>query len=406
MAGRWHGHRLADAGGAGRGRGRRGSDHPRAGTSPAGRPPVRPRLRGPVGWRLGGQPAARRRRAARRRTLRMIVRPQATGARCACGCPTGSAPPRSPSGRSRPPVRGGRGRSCPGPSSRSPSGGARRVVDPAGRSELVSDPRRCREGGPPIAVSLMLTSAPDVVAEAPGRAADLLSVGPRRLLVRRSGAGFTTPSVVAGADGRRRPGAAPGQRRGGDGRLDHRRRRQRRSTPTPAGPTRCPTAWPGAAGRATMAVLNAGISRNELARRPGQVGESPLVRVRREVPVAGHHRRRAAHRHQRHRRRPRRREIVDGLQRVRGHRPGVREAHVPHHDHPVDAGRAAGPGRRDAGRGEQVGARAGAGARGRRVRLRSGRRRPGPARPPGARPRRGRRAAPVRGRATGRSPPP
>ena len=90
-------------------------------------------------------------------------------------------------------------------------------------------------------------------------------------------------------------------------------------------------------GAATMAVLNAGISRNELLADRGQVGgESPLVRVRREVAeVAGHDRRRAAHRHQRHRRRPRRAGDRRRARPVRGHRPGVREAGVPHDDHPV-----------------------------------------------------------------------
>ena len=112
-------------------------------------------------------------------------------------------------------------------------------------------------------------------------------------------------------------------------------------------------------GAATMAVLNAGTFRNELLADRGQVGgESPLVRVRREVAelpgttdVVLHIGTNdiAAGRDER--------EIVDGLVRFSGLRAGGRQARIPHHDHPVGRRTARhATGGRGPGRGEPVGA--------------------------------------------------
>ena len=242
------------------------------------------------------------------RTLRMIVRPQATGSevRLRLSNRFGTAPlavgPVSA-------ARAGAGATLVPGTVQPVSFGGRRavVVDPG--SELVSDPVRVvAEAGRPIAVSLMLPSTPDVVAEHPVALQTSYLSGPGDSSIDDEGAAFTTPIgswlVLTGVDvlAPRPVNAVVAM---GDSITDG-----------VGSGIDTDTRWSDAlsdrlarrGGAATMAVLNAGISRNELLADRGQVGgESPLVRIRREVAESpGHDRRRAAHRHQRHRRRPRR----------------------------------------------------------------------------------------------------
>ena len=337
------------------------------------------------------------------RTLRMIVRPQVTGSevRLRLSNRFGTAPlavgPVSA-------ARAGSGAALvPGTVPPVPSRPACRRRRPG--AELVSDPVPVvAEAGRPIAVSLVLTSAPDVVAEHPVALQTSYLSGPGDFSFDGEGTAFATPIgswlVLTGVDVLApRPvnalvamgdsitdGVGSGldtDTRWSDALSDRLARR---------------------GGAATMAVLNAGISRNELLADRGQVGgESPLVRVRREVAelpgttdVVLHIGTNdiAAGRDDR--------EIVDGLVRFAAIARASGKRVFLTTITPSDAGphgtpRAAG----GPGRGEPLGAPAGAGARRRRVRLRRGRRRPGPARPPARPLRRGRRAAPVRGRLPG-----
>ena len=218
------------------------------------------------------------------RTLRMIVRPQATGTevRLRLSNRFGTAP------LGVGPVSAARADAgatlVPGTAQPVSFGGRRAVVIDPG-SELVSDPVRVvAEAGRPIAVSLMLTSAPDVVAEHPVALQTSYLSGPGDFTFGGEGTAFTTPIgswlVLTGVDVLApRPvnalvamgdsitdGVGSGldtDTRWSDALSDRLARR---------------------GGAATMAVLNAGISRNELLADRGQMGgESPLVRVRREV---------------------------------------------------------------------------------------------------------------------------
>jgi lysophospholipase L1-like esterase len=157
------------------------------------------------------------------------------------------------------------------------------VVAPG--AELVSDPVPVvAEAGRPIAVSLVLASTPDVVAEHPVALQTSYLSGSGDFSLDAGGAAFATPvgswMVLTGVDVLApRPvnalvamgdsitdGVGSGldtDSRWSDALSDRLARR---------------------GGAAAMAVLNAGISRNELLADRGQVGgESPLVRIGREV---------------------------------------------------------------------------------------------------------------------------
>ncbi len=218
------------------------------------------------------------------RTLRMIVRPQATGSevRLRLSNRFGDTPLAvGPVSLAR---AGADATLVPGTVQPVTFGGRRAVVVDPG-SERVSDPVRVvAEAGRPIAVSLMLTSAPDVVAEHPVALQTSYLSEPGDFSFDGEGAAFTRPigswMVLTGIDVLTpRPvnalvamgdsitdGVGSGldtDTRWSDALSDRLARR---------------------GGAATMAVLNAGISRNELLADRGQVGgESPLVRVRREV---------------------------------------------------------------------------------------------------------------------------
>ena len=218
------------------------------------------------------------------RTLRMIVRPQVTGSQV----------------RVRLSNRFGTTPLAVGPVSAARAGSGAALVPGtvtpvafAGRSdavvapgaELVSDPVPIvAEAGRPIAVSLVLASTPDVVAEHPVALQTSYLSGSGDFSLDAGGAAFATPvgswMVLTGVDVLApRPvnalvamgdsitdGVGSGldtDSRWSDALSDRLARR---------------------GGAAAMAVLNAGISRNELLADRGQVGgESPLVRIGREV---------------------------------------------------------------------------------------------------------------------------
>ena len=218
------------------------------------------------------------------RTLRMIVRPQVTGSqvRVRLSNRFGTTPlavgPVSA-------ARAGSGAALV-PGTVTPvafDGRSDAVVAPG--AELVSDPVPVvAEAGRPIAVSLVLASTPDVVAEHPVALQTSYLSGSGDFSLDAGGAAFATPigswMVLTGVDVLApRPvnalvamgdsitdGVGSGldtDSRWSDALSDRLARR---------------------GGAATMAVLNAGISRNELLADRGQVGgESPLVRIGREV---------------------------------------------------------------------------------------------------------------------------
>ncbi len=184
------------------------------------------------------------------RTLRMIVRPQATGSevRLRLSNRFGTAP------LAVGPVSAARaGAGCDARARDRPAGllrgPARRRRRPGQRAGQRPRTGR-RRGRPPHRGEPDADERAGRRRRAPGRAADLLPLRARRLLVRRRGHGVHhADRLVAGADRRRRPGAAPGQRRWWRWATRSPTASAAGSTPTPAGPTRCPTAWPGAAAR-------------------------------------------------------------------------------------------------------------------------------------------------------------
>jgi lysophospholipase L1-like esterase len=216
------------------------------------------------------------------RTLRMIVRPQVTGSqvRVRLSNRFGSTP--LPLG----PVSVGRAAAgaalVPGTVTPVTFDGPS-VVPPGG--ELVSDPAPVvAEAGHPIAVSVVLPQTPDVVAEHPVALQTSYLSGTGDASMDDDGAAFTTPLeswlVLTGVDVLApRPvnavvamgdsitdGVGSGNdtdTRWSDALSDRLARR--------GGPT-------------TMAVLNAGISRNELLADRGETGgDSPIARIGREV---------------------------------------------------------------------------------------------------------------------------
>jgi lysophospholipase L1-like esterase len=216
------------------------------------------------------------------RTLRMIVRPQVTGSqvRVRLSNRFGSAPlPLGPVSVAR----AATGAALV-PGTVAPVRFAGAAVVPAG-GELVSDPVPVvAEAGRPLAVSLVLRETPDVLAEHPValQTSYLSAVGDASL--DDDGTAFTTPleswlvltgvdvlaphpvnAVVAMGDSIT-DGVGTGNdtdARLTDALSDRLARR---------------------GGTTTMAVLNAGISRNELlADRGGTGGDSPLARIDREI---------------------------------------------------------------------------------------------------------------------------
>jgi lysophospholipase L1-like esterase len=216
------------------------------------------------------------------RTLRMIVRPQVTGSqvRVRLSNRFGSVPlplgtvsvARAATGAALVP-----GTVAPvtfaGPS----------VVPPGG--ELVSDPVPvAAEAGRAIAVSVVLPQTPDVVAEHPVALQTSYLSGPGNASTDEDGAAFTSPLeswlVLTGVDvlAPRPVNAVVAM---GDSITDG-----------VGSGNDTDTRWSDAlsdrlarrGGAATMAVLNAGISRNELLTDRGQSGgEPPLARIGREV---------------------------------------------------------------------------------------------------------------------------
>jgi len=237
-------------------------------------------------WQAGPQPVLPTEPLAGR-TLRMIVRPQVAGAevRVRLSNRFGTAPlavgPVSA-------ARAGSGAALV-PGTVAPvafAGRSDAVIAPG--AELVSDPVRVvAEAGRPIAVSLVLASEPDLVAEHPVALQTSYLSGSGDFSFDADGDAFATPvgswMVLTGVDVLApRPvnalvamgdsitdGVGSGldtDSRWSDALSDRLARR---------------------GGAATMAVLNAGISRNELLADRGQVGgESPLVRIEREVAQA------------------------------------------------------------------------------------------------------------------------
>ena len=181
-----------------------------------------------------------------------------------------------------------------------------------------------------------------------------------------------------------------------------------RPMPTRGGPTRWPTRLTAAGGGAAMAVLNAGISRNELLADTAGGRRTPEDRFApRRHGGARRDRRRAQHRHQRHRRRPRRGGDRGGAGAVRRPARAAGKRVFLTTITPSDGGSHGTPaGRRHAGRGERLGAGARAGARGRGGRLRRGGGRPGPPRAARHAPRTRATGCTCRRRATARWPPP
>ena len=237
-------------------------------------------------WQAGPQ-AVRSAQPLAGRTLRMIVRPQVTGSqvRVRLSNRFGSTPlllgpvsvARAATGAALVPGTAAPV-TFPGPS----------VVPP--RGELVSDPVPVvAEAGRPIAVSVVLPQTPDVVAEHPVALQTSYLSGPGDASLAEDGAAFTTPLeswlVLTGLDvlAPRPINAVVAM---GDSITDG-----------VGSGNDTDTRWSDAlsarlvrrGGATTMAVLNAGISRNELlADRGPSGGEAPSARIGREVvDVAG-----------------------------------------------------------------------------------------------------------------------
>jgi lysophospholipase L1-like esterase len=260
-----------------------------AGSRPTSRPAV---LAAPVDrcgpgwvatWRTSPQAMPATERLAGR-TLRMIVHSQVTGTevRVRLSNRYGTGPLVVGSASA---ARGGPGATLePGTVQPLTFGGrAGAVVDPG--AELVSDPvPLVAEAGRPIAVSLVPESAPDVVAGHPvALQTSYLSV-PGDFALDGAGTAFTTPIaswlVLTGVDVLT-PRAVNALVAMGDSITDG-----------VGSGTDTDSRWSDAladrlvhrGGTATMAVLNAGISRNELlADRGREGGASPLDRLGREV---------------------------------------------------------------------------------------------------------------------------
>jgi lysophospholipase L1-like esterase len=214
------------------------------------------------------------------RTLRMIVRPQVTGSqvRVRLSNRFGTAP--LPLGA----VSVGRAASgadlVPGTVRPVTFGGP--AVPPG--AELVSDPVPVvAQAGQPIAVSLVLPQTPAVVDEHPVALQTSYLSGPGDASLDPSGAAFTTALgswlVLTGVDVLT-PHPVNAVVAMGDSITDG-----------VGSGSDTDTRWSDAlsarlvrrGGPATMAVLNAGISRNELLADSGQTGDSPSTRIGREV---------------------------------------------------------------------------------------------------------------------------
>jgi lysophospholipase L1-like esterase len=258
----------------------------RHGSSSVPPPPSAPAERcGPTwaaAWEASPQPVPPAEPLAGR-TLRMIVRPQVTGSqvRIRLSNRFGTSPlllgpvsvARAAAGAAL----------VPGTVRQVGFGGAGAVVPPGG--ELASDPVPVvAEAGRPLAVSLVLPQEPDVVAEHPIALQTSYLSGPGDSSLDGDGAAFTTALgswlVLTGVDvlAPRPVNAVVAM---GDSITDG-----------VGSGSDTDTRWSDAlserlgrrGGAAAMAVLNAGIARNELLTNRGQAGgDSPLSRIGREV---------------------------------------------------------------------------------------------------------------------------
>jgi lysophospholipase L1-like esterase len=218
------------------------------------------------------------------RTMRMIVRPQVTGSEVRIRLSNRFGTASLPLG----PVSVARAAAgaalVPGTVRQVTFGDAADAVVPPG-AELLSDPVPVvAEAGRPLAVSLVLPQTPDVVAEHPVALQTSYLSGPGDASLDADGAAFTTPLrswlVLTGVEVRA-PRAVNAVVAMGDSITDG-----------VGSGSDTDTRWSDAlsdrltrrGSTATMAVLNAGISRNELLTNRGQVGgDSPLARIGREV---------------------------------------------------------------------------------------------------------------------------
>ena len=359
---------------------------------------------GPAGWprrrpRRARPGAERRHAAADRAPAADRVR------RCGSGCPTPTATHRWRSARRRWPGldtggRGGRRHAA----RRSTFDGRPRVIVPAGR-DLLSDPVPvAAEAGRALAVSLHLPAAPAGRHRAPGGPADLLPVRPRRLH-RRPGRRPVRPAdqswpVLTGVDVLL-PRPVNAVVAVGDSITDG-----------VGSPADADARWTdalarrlaAAGGPATMAVLNAGLSGNQLLADDPRRGRRVPARPASIGTCRGRRgdRRGAAHRHERHRRRPGRRRDHRRAAAVRRAGQGGRAAGVPDHDHAVAQRGARHPDRRGhPERGERLDPRARAGSTPTGCSTSPPRWPTGRPEPAGRRPRLGRRAAPLGGRLPG-----
>ena len=270
-------------------------------------------------------------------------------------------------------------------------------------ADVVSDPVPLAVAARrPVAVSLHVVAAPAVVPQHPvALQTSYLSaaaISPRR----RAIVAVARPDPVLARAHRPRRAARRGPSHAvvavGDSITDG--VGSARSTPTRAGPTRSPRGWPPRAARPTMAVLNAGISRQPAARRRcgarRRLAAGP-VRPRTSTAAAGATdvvlnigtNDIAAGRDAADDRSPGCRPFAD-----RTHAAG--QAGVPHDDHAVDARAARHAGRRrHPRRGERVGARRRAASTPTACSTSRPPCRPGRPAPAGPRLRRGRRAAPL-----------